>query len=67
MDTKQKWLTAAKKALEAYHTYKAYCKALGRMNRANNRQGKAMVLRALNYWRKEWLNACLVEQSLRGM
>lgn len=63
----QVWTNAAKQAIEAHKTYKAYCKALGRMNTLKNKQGKAIVLRALNYWRKEWLNACLLEQSLRGV
>lgn len=66
MNTKQLWLQAAKKAIEAQKTYRLYCMALGRMNKANNKKGKAIVMRALNYWRKEWLNACLLEQSLRG-
>lgn len=60
------WLDAAKKALDAWKTYKAFCAMLGRMSKKKNSRGKSIAMKAINHWRKEFYNWSMVERQLRG-
>jgi hypothetical protein len=59
------WLDAAKKALDAWKTYKAFCAMLGRMSKKKNSRGKSIAMKGLNYWRNMFYDYCLIEQILR--
>ena len=63
--TKPHWQTIAKQCLQAYRTYKLWCKALGRYSKLKNNKGKAIAMRALNTWRNEFYRLSMIERQLR--
>lgn len=58
---------AMRAAINAYRTYKAFCKALGRFSKLKNSRGKAIAMRALNVWRSEFYRLSIIERQLRAI